>query len=369
MKKFIVSILISLTFFAACSVQRVSAEIRTARNGNVQIAQDEVVDDDLFIGAQSAVIEGTVNGDVFVGAQTLRVTGTINGNLHAGASSIFLGGAVTGNVYAGGQNIILSAGNIGGSVIAGGATMDIDRESVIDGSVLAGAGSVNINAAVGRNVMVGAGNLVLGENATIGKDLFYAAGDKKDSVMIADTTKIGGTIHKKVVETPKKQPETLRREALAVFSFFKIASTIISFIGALIIGYLYMKFFPTESGKVKELIKTSFWKCFGIGFLLSIALVPGIIFLFITIIGIPLVGLVLLLAGLYAYLSTIAMGMVAGDWLVHKMSWKTTSYKTFVLGLAAFYLLKMIPALGFVLGLAIWWIGTGAFTIRLFTKK
>ena len=130
-----------------------------------------------------------------------------------------------------------------------------------------------------------------------------------------------------------------------------------------------MKLFVTESGKVTELITKSFWKCFGIGLLITIAFIPSLILLAITIVGIPLVGLVLLLSGLYAYLSTVAVAVVAGQWLVNRFNWKQPAYGVFVIGLVGIYILKLIPFIGFLTGLVILWTGLGAFSIRFVTKK
>jgi len=116
MRKIIASLLISVFAFLAFSASSVSAKVISSKNGDVIIPKTEVVNDDLFIGAQTAVIDGTVDGDVFIGAQTVKITGIINGNLHVGAQTLDLSGKVSGNVYAGAQSLMVSGSKIGGSL-------------------------------------------------------------------------------------------------------------------------------------------------------------------------------------------------------------------------------------------------------------
>ena len=100
MRKILTSVLVFVFIFFAFSGAKVSAKAITSENGNVTIAKTEIINDDLFIGAQSVEIDGTVNGDVFIGAQTISITGTINGNLHVGGNNIDISGKIKGNVYA-----------------------------------------------------------------------------------------------------------------------------------------------------------------------------------------------------------------------------------------------------------------------------
>lgn len=368
MKKILISLFISSVIFLNFTASRVFAKTLTSQNGNVSVAEDEIVDDDLFIGAQTINIEGIVNGDVFAGAQTVKITGTINGSLHVGANTIILSGKIKGNVYVGGQSILVTGGVVDGSLLAGGATVDVDKNSTIGGSIYAGAGTITIDTPVKRNVYAGAGSLAIGDNAKIGKDLYYATGDKIKA-NISQKASIAGVVHKTVVKTPEEKPKATKQQAVAAYSGFKFFSTIISFIAALIVGYIYLRFFGNDFAKTVEQVEKSFWKCFGIGFLVVICLVPGLIFLLITLIGIPLAGLVLLLFGLYSYLTKIVVGKILGNWLATKFNWKLTSFWTLVVGLGAFYILKLIPVIGFIAGLTVLWSGLGAYAIRFVAKK
>lgn len=369
MKKIMAVFFMSAIVFLIFTPTSVSAKVLTSKEGGIYIAENEVVDDDLFIGAQTVNIEGVVNGNVFIGAQTVKVTGTINGNLYVGAGTIYLGGKIKGSVYGGGQSILISGSVIDGSLFAGGATVDIDKDSSIGGSVFSGAGAVTIDSPVKRNVYAGTGSLTVGENAKIGRDLYYTTGESIKKANISKTAQIAGVIYKKEVDTPKAETKVTKKQALAAYTGFKFASTLVSFIATLIVAYIYLRFFNNDFSKTSELVEKSFWKCFGIGFLLIVGLVPALIFLFISIVGIPLAGLTLLLFGLYTYLSKIVVGRVFGNWLAKKFNWKLSAYWVFVVGLVAIYILRVIPVVGFLTGFAVLWSGLGAYAVRFVAKK
>jgi hypothetical protein len=370
MRKLCTSITFLIFAFFVFSVPRVSAKVITNQNGEVNVAKNEIVDDDLFIGAQTVQIDGTVNGDVFIGAQTVKITGDINGNVHVGANTIYLGGIVNGNVYAGAQNILVSEANIGGSLLVGAATVNVDQSSVVEGSILAGAGAFSMNSQVGRSVYVGTGNMTLGDNTNIGKDLYYAVGKNKGQENISQSAKIAGMIRKSEINTNQKreQLETAKKSMPAAMSVYKFGSTIISFLGALIIGFLYQKLCNKHLTQTANIVTKSFWKIFGIGFLATIAFIPGVIILCITVIGIPVAGLTFLLFILFAYLSKFVAGLAIGDWMSKKYKWKLSTMKSLGTGLLVIYILKMIPVIGFLTGLVVLWVGLGALTLRVFSK-
>ncbi len=325
----------------------------------------------LWKGVDVVIIDGTVNGDVFVGAQTVNISGIINGSLHVGARTVNLDGTIRGNVYAGAQEVLVSGSTIGGSLLTGAATVHIDKDSSIGGSVLAGAGALTLNSQVKRSVYAGTGSLTIGGDARIGKDLYYASGKDQGQANISDKAKIAGSIYKSEINTAQKSAdiEAAKKKIPAILGTIKVFTTIISFIGALIVGFLYLKLFGKHFAQTASLVSQSFWKSFGVGFLVTIAFIPGLIILLLTVIGVPLAGLALLMLLLYSYLAKIVVGSALGNWLAQKFSWQLSTYGAFALGLFAFYLLKMIPLVGALVCLTVLWVGLGALTLRVFSKS
>lgn len=370
MKKFFASIAVFVAAFFVFSVGSVSAKVLTSQNGEVVVAKDEIINDDLFVGAQTVQIDGTVNGDVFIGAQTTKITGVINGNLHVGANTIDLSGTVRGNVYAGAQSIFVSGSSIGGSLLIGAGTINVDKDSQIGGSIIAGAGVLSIDSQIKRSVYAGTENLTIGADALIGKDLYYASGDKNHT-NISNKAKVTGSVYKSEVDTMKANAkvEAAKKNVPQALNAAKVFTTLISLVGALVVGFLYMKFFNKSFVDASETVSRSFWKSLGIGFLVTIAFIPGIIVLLMTIIGIPVAGLSILIMLLYTYLAKIVVGSALGKWVSAKFNWRTSEYGVFALGLLVIYVLKSIPFLGFLTGLVVLWSGLGALTLQIFSKS
>lgn len=370
MKKILASFAIFILAFFALSVSGVSAKVLSNQKGDVTVAKNEIINDDLFVGAQTVEIEGVVNGDVFIGAQTVKITGTINGNLHVGAQTLDLSGTVKGNVYAGAQSVFVSGANIGGSLLAGGETISLDKDSSIGGSVITGGGIISIDSQVKRSVYAGTGNLTIGADAKIGKDLIYAANANRGQTTISPSAKIAGTIQKTEINTSTQsaQMQAAKKTSSAVFGAISFGATVISFIGALIVGLIFIKGFGRHFTSAFGFVSGSFWKSFGIGFLISIAFIPALIILALTIIGLPIAGLSILVFLIFSYFAKIVVGAALGNWLYQKLHLKASTYWAFALGLLVIYILKLIPVIGFLTGLTVFWAGMGALTLHALSE-
>lgn len=144
-------IMISLLFgFAAQPV--LAAEF----NSNGVVGADEVIEDDLFIGAQDVVFDGRVDG-----------------NLLASGTVVTINGEVTGSVFAVGKTIIVSeTAEIGGDLFAFSSSVIMDGK--VSGSVFGGSAALKLGstAEVERNVYYGGYSLETTAGSQVGIDLF-----------------------------------------------------------------------------------------------------------------------------------------------------------------------------------------------------
>jgi cytoskeletal protein CcmA (bactofilin family) len=122
----------------------------------VTIPAGQVVNDDLYVGANEFVLNGTVNGDVIAGGQTLTVNGTVNGNLIAGGQTVVVNGTITGDVVAAGAVLLFSENaSVGGDVLGAGYSLEFKKGSVIGRDAVLGGGQILLAADVARNVKAG----------------------------------------------------------------------------------------------------------------------------------------------------------------------------------------------------------------------
>lgn len=362
MKKILFFVFALALVFFTFSPDKISARVLTSQNGSVNLATTETIDDDLFVGAQNVTIDGTVNGDTFIGGRTVMISGTINGNLHIGAATIVLSGKVSGNVYVGSGNLTVTKSSIDGSLIVGAGNVSIDKETIISGSVIAGVNTITIDSWIRKSVYLGTSNAILGSDTRIGRDLYYITSKNGQEVKMTQGVVVSGNIYKTPYQAPTQQNANAPRSIGLIFNF-------VFFLGAFLVGILYSKFFSNKFIESAKLVSNSFWKSLGVGFLISIAMIPAIIIALITIIGIPLAGVSFLMFLVGLYFAKLVVAMALGNWIALSLNWDRLSfYWVFGLGLAIIYILKPIPFLGGLVSMVVMWTGLGALVMQAFYK-
>jgi cytoskeletal protein CcmA (bactofilin family) len=94
------------------------------------VPENEVINDDLFISAESIVIDGTVNGNVFASAQDVTINGNINGNLLINGATATVNGDVNGSIAMSGQTLTVNH-RVTGSIYYAGAALILASDSHI----------------------------------------------------------------------------------------------------------------------------------------------------------------------------------------------------------------------------------------------
>lgn len=142
----------------------------------IVIGADEVIEDDLYLGAETIIVDGVIKGDLYAGAAMVTINGTIEGDLVTGAQSITINGTVEGDVMAFGQSVVIN-GTVGDDLRSGAAAIQFGEEAVVTDDLLFGGASLELmpGAQVGGDLLVGgaqalvegdvAGNLMVGASA------------------------------------------------------------------------------------------------------------------------------------------------------------------------------------------------------------
>ena len=142
------------------------------REGNsVVIGANEVIDDDLYVGANDFVLDGTVKGDLIVAGSTITINGTVEGDLWAAGQAIIIDGVVMDDARIAGAGLQLGDNaQIGGDLLAAGASLETKAGSTVGNDLLVGAGQALLAGEVGRDMRAGAGALDLRGN--FGRDVW-----------------------------------------------------------------------------------------------------------------------------------------------------------------------------------------------------
>jgi cytoskeletal protein CcmA (bactofilin family) len=386
------------------------------------IAADEVINDDLFIGAETVEIYGTVNGDVIAAGSIVRVDGTVNGSLVTGAQSVLVNGDVKGSIYSGSSTFTLgSDASVGRNLYYGGFNLSAESGSVVGRDLLVGAYQALLSGEVERDVRAATGALEI--NGVVGNDVYAEVAGTDESgqayyftgppgvdtvvpsgIRVSDDAKIGGKLTYKSSEdqsdaieikpagginfeydpsdAPKRdEPKHGSPGGLVAAYLFKRVQV---FITLMLLGGLVVWQLPAllkrVGGKVeKESMPSLGWGLVTVmvvymgAFIVAGLIIAGAIFFGVVTLGelsmvILTVGfssLALFLAGfglLVSYGSKLVVAFMVGRLIIR---WLAPQYEeqpiwSMLLGVLIYTFLRSIPIFGFMIGLFVTLIGIGA---------
>ncbi len=264
------------------------------------LAQDQTVNDDVYVSGDTADIKGVINGDLFVCAESVTISGTVSGDIYTVGSKVTFEGNSYGNVYMLGNNL-----NLEGSIKGNLYTM----AAMINSSVAVEKDFTNISqdgtlkGSVADDTRVIANNISI--DTVIGGDLISIARiDDVEKGNVSGNIYNWGTIKGLAkaqgvdldAEKPNIEVSTSQRVSA------NLLTGLISFIGLGLAGYFLITLSPVKTGKIVSKISGSvgdFFKSLGIGFLIA-ALIPiPLLLLFVSIFG---TYLGLLISGLLLFL-------------------------------------------------------------------
>ncbi len=166
------------------------------------IEANQVIDDDVFISADTVTVDGTVNGALLAAGRLIVINGKVNGdvilmgnnivisdtaeidgNVFSGGKQITLNGKVSGSVFSGGAELYLKDGvQLGRNLYFGGYQLSTAAETAVDRDVYAATYQSILNGSVTRNVNIAAAAVEL--NGKVGNDvtLDVASPDQQEPV-------------------------------------------------------------------------------------------------------------------------------------------------------------------------------------------
>lgn len=310
-----------------------------------------VVNGDVLAAGGEVYIKGDVNGDVLALGGTVVVEGNVSQDVRVVAGET----EISGNV---GRNVSVLAGNLSveePSVIGGGLAAGVGTavlSSGIEGDAKLFAGELTINGVVGGDVEVSTERVRIGENADISGDITYLS---ENEIRIDRQASISGRIARST--SPKLAPNISDMSgAERLLSDIRWYSHMLSFLAALIVGVILVRFYPNFLVTVSENLGKNFIKNTLIGFASFILIPVFLLILAITIVGLPLSFLLFLTYIASLYLSKIFLAF----WLGRKLYKSAKSvYATLLVGLLAFYIMRIIPIFGFFVGILALFVGLG----------
>jgi cytoskeletal protein CcmA (bactofilin family) len=358
-----------LTLFTSAPV--LAADLRSG--DHITVASGEVIDDDLYIAGSDITIDGTVNGDLVAVGNTITVNGTVNGNLLAAGQTINMNGSVGHAARLAGQTININ-GKVDGDLVVFSSETNISSQAEISRDFLFGAGNVRMDGQIGRNVKGGGrevtisdgvggdadltvDNLKVAPTANIQGNLTYTSENEAD---IQSGAQIAGKTTHNIPETKKPTP------------FAGIGGKILGFLMAFVIGLVIILIAPRRSASAADAIRNRPWASLGWGAVILFATPIAAILVCFTVVGLPVGLIALALYAIAIYISQIFVSLFVGRWILgrfREIDSRGIMIGAMALGLFIFTLLRLIPFLGFWVGLAIVLFGLGAVLVSETTLR
>ena len=352
-------LMLPLFVFAASykvSQKNVSVAENETVSGNLYVASGEtyikgIVKGDVVAATGKLSIDGTVSGDVIAVSGQIDSSGNVNGDLRVAGGQVRISGKVDGDLLvAGGDVSLLSGGYVRGDVIVAGGIINLDGK--VAGGVRATTGNMFIRGWVDGSVIVNSGVVTVTQGAVINGNLNIKSTRNAD---IDQGAQIKGTVMQHIVRPKEVSPGA------------KIAAIIYGFFAYLVLGLFIYWLFSKPFKQVSETISEEPGKAFLYG-LAAFFLVPVvIIFLFITLIGIPIAVLLLLIYVTTVVLSKLFVALAAGKYLFKRFgsSKKVSDYAAIALGLLVYVVLANIPVISWIINFGVWFLGLGSIFLSL----
>ena len=361
MKKFLSVILLCFSFLSLSP--QAEAKVLTNNEGVVRINEGETIEDDLFVYAETIEIEGDVIGNIFAVGGTINFTGSATGSVFLLGGTTTISGAIGQSVVVGSGNLAFNSSYVYESTLIGAGTVSIDSGSHFLGTVLAGAGTFSNQGEIDKHLFVAGGsvsqNAPVGNETIIAKDLYYL---ETEDVTINNQATVSGTTHKVTSEMlDSYSKNNLRDSSKVAMQALALGFLAFSYLGALLVGILALYFFRPQVVAVASRVISQPTTVFLRGLVISLAVLPISLVLFLTWIGAPLAILLLTIFFIGLYLSRLVISYALGHLFSQQFGWtKLSPYAVFGIGLTIFYLLTMIPFGGVIFSLIAVCMGLGS---------
>jgi cytoskeletal protein CcmA (bactofilin family) len=386
----------------------------------VIIGPDEVIEDDLYVGAGTIKIEGTIKGDLVAAGGEIIVNGTVEGDLIAAGGYITINGDIEDDTRIAGGTLTLGPNaRIGDDVLAAGYSFDAMAGSTIGGSLFwggyqaslagdveedfnGGMGALEIAGSIGGNVKVDVGEanpdfeaaqpffqmwmpapmmppgFRVAEGAEVGGKLTYTSGSEGD---IAPGAVEGGIVYQTPVPPPVEVKKVVTPQQIALNWFL---DHLRRFIALLVIGLLLVWVAPGPMREAVRALQTRPWGSLGWGILTVIfvcIVVPVVAFLVIVLDlifgGLGFGSVVISITGLgfltnatiivgfliaVAFITKAVVSFLVGRMILERIRepWGAGRVWPLVVGVVLFALVRAIPILGWFIGLFVTLLGLGA---------
>ncbi len=327
-----------------------AASIHT--NDTISIAQP--TNDDVFAAGEQVTITAPVTGDIFAVGRKLEIESRGTRSVFAGGNEVTLSDGSGYNAFIGGVHVVLKgvyehdvyvagqyitidpSAHIKGTLRVMGELVELRGQ--IDGDVFLTGKTLHSGAVIGGNLTV-EGNDLDFSSGSIGKDLHYTTPEEARGL---DRVTVAGATNHSVGHLNEMTTQARVRQAL------------FAFLTTLVTGAALLLLFPRKVKAVAEELRTHWAASLGIGLVFLIAMPIVSLLIMATAVGVPLGIIGLAFYGIALYAASVLSLVVVGFYLLQWAKLGTVSWwAALVLGALLITLLRMIPVIGPIIGIAL----------------
>ncbi len=387
---------------------------------HVVIPADEVILDDLYATGETVTVDGRVEGDLVAAGRQVRLNGEVTGDLIAAGQAVTINGPVGDDARVTGMALELGpAGSVGDDMVAAGFSLETKAGSLVGGSLLFSGfqalltgdvaeallgtmSALEIQGGVGADSEVTvegepgapsflqyvpmpvelppvAGGLTIADGARIEGELRYTSPDEARG---------GGANSARLTHQTPTAAQT-EAEATAGSGWWK---RLFRWLGLIVLGLLCIWWIPGWLDERSGEIQARPLRLTGLG-LLGVAALPivatlalavpitvavllgqlklGGLAALVVVLAVAAVGLLVLAFWLTStYLAPLLVGLCTGRWALQRFADDKASGLVLPLtaGVVILALLRSVPIVGWVLGLAVLCLGWGAVLLWLWRR-
>ncbi len=313
-----------------------------------EVRVDDANVEDLYAAGETITVDTNVRESVHAAGRQIRVNRLVGDDVYAAGYAVDIAGAVSGDVTAAGYRVELGPdGSIGQDALLAGRRVLI-RGPIAGDANLAGE-TVEISGPISGSVEIRASEIRFTDDARIDGTLSYWS---PNEIEVPAAVIPAGRITAHLVE------EMGSRRTM-------VGALIGSLIFFLVIGAIFALLFPRMLMRAQTKFSERPWACLFLGFATTSALFGAIAVLAMSIIGIPLVPLLLL-----ALPFALAAGYLTSAYLLgHRVlklfrfesdTGRLSSLFAVIAGIIVLLIVTLIPILGWVIVVLATVLGMGA---------
>jgi hypothetical protein len=339
-------------------------------NGNVEANMGQVLINGNVAGDVQArmgevIVDGSVGGNLSADLGTLRVGGSVGGDVGSGFGELLINGAVAGDVTSRGGKVTIN-GIVEGDVILDQGVVELGPQAVVTGRVYVARGTVNTT---GTTIT---GSIEIGEEVSgseldsreTGNGYYFEGVDRNFGERIAE--RIIDSVNN-VFRGTRFMPHMGRARDWPFFPFpasgfyGNAARGVINMLIMFALAALTHTLFPRQVKAAGSAVTTKTGPVIGWGILAAVLAVPLMILLAITIIGIPLIIVVIIALAAATILGYTGIASLVGNKVIGSSQQRQANQLgAIALGVLLIGLIGMIPLLGGLVSLAVYILAVGA---------